>query len=594
MSALLDLLDGALSQNEQLVRDAIRNAYSEENIGVTEQEEMMVSIVRDNDQTSLKRIVTHILDSDPNSPSVKNMQDLSLPLHFAAVLGHYDVFEMILKQYPAAVLAANQKGKLPIHYAAREGRLNIIDLLLKQDSNCAKFLSKKQKLPLHFAVCEGHLEISARLLRAFPESAFIKTQKGRLPLHFASRWGHNLLVKHLLSLYPEAVKSPDWEGSLPLHDAARQGQVEVTKYLLRVYKDAIYKVNQRGETPIFCAARSSNPDCLKELLITWSDGGKNLLMNLRPDDGIDSWEMIDLCLRSSVEEWPKFSDQIKTRNVAKKVIAHRCRFIEDSSNLRCDLAEDISTAKCCCKSFGYKRPLQSCASREDSCFKNDSDYTRSKRRSLQQFYSQINPDSFNIPVCSCAKDNRPLTEDYKNDKVARSECCATLTAESKHYFALHTALRCKASHFVIQKALKTFPNQVALCDHLQRSPLHLALIYSGQLKMISVLIQQLLGLHPQAAYERDSFGRLPLHYAILGNVKTQVIKQLLIANESSTFKVCKTRDIFHDKEPWFMAVCCDSDVEIIYLLIRGKPSVVKEHSEIFIMINNVPDVIIRS
>ena len=584
MTPLLILLDGVVSQDERQVRSAIQEVSSVD-WSRAKQDDLVSAVVWRNDQVALECIIRHMLKSNPNIASMKSARDRSLPLHFAAVLGHGDIFKMILKEYPAAVLAANEKGKLPIHYAAREGKLAIVEMLLESNPGCAKFMSKKQKLPLHFSVCEGHRLISLRLLHAYPEAASIKTQKGRLPLHFASRWGHIEVVKDLISAYPEAVKCFDWEGSLPLHDAAREGQFEVMKYLLTAYKEGVFKINQRGETPIFSAARSSSLACLELLLFVWPEGGKKLLVNLGPDDGVGNWDwiIIDLCLRSAVGMLPQPINDITSLDTVRTSLIHRYRYNENNSTFSCELAEGISTANCCYTSTGYKRPLICCTDdNADVHMQSDE-----KEHKTSMSYAEINFESVNKALCSCAWDKlkRPSKLQAGGENLESAfYSFANSKTKQKMFLPLHAAFECKASYFVVYRVLTTFPDQARVEDHLNRTPLHLALQYFSRSPFISKIVHQLLVLNHRAAFVRDYFGRLPLHNAILQQAETHVIKQLFLANESSAFELCGTHDSFKDKDPLFMAVSSECDLEVIYLFIRGRPSIIKENAELFNMI----------
>lgn len=547
------LLDGILSNDYEQVNEAVNYVANSQPSSMTPaQHSKLVSIMLQarSSTNTITNIVQFILQRDPDMASVKSAVDKSLPLHFAATLGNKDVAAMLIKAYPQGVLAANEKGKLPIHYAAREGRVDVVDLLLQADPSCAKVTSHKQKLALHFSVGDGHREVSLKLLRAYPEAAMMKSQKGRLALHFACRWGHNKLVQDLLEIYPQAARCLDWDGSLPLHDAARQGQVETAKILLKAYPQGIKQINHRDETPLFAAARAPSLECVEVLVRAWPAGGRSVVQKLRPEDGIDNWDwkILELCLRGATNMLPPMSDFDQH---------HESDHPHDNNFL----TENFSNYAEC------KKPAQTNA-QQDECRKRTGSLTGEYKRPSKKVKALDADENVNY--------------NFRNSPKSYTH--------HKKFKALHAALESHASYTVLRRVLQLYSHQVFDVDHKNQTALHVAVQYLNNETLDKMshekIVKEIIRLNPQSALKRDLNLRLPLHSALCAKppCPAELMKLLIDVNKSSAYEKCGSRDCFNEKEPLFMAMANDCDLETVFMFIRGNPSVLDEQTSSFLAV----------
>jgi len=179
----------------------------------------------------------------------------SVPLHWAASTGQYEVAELLLDRGAdvdaidehgvtplmlalhnchtktgillldrgADLNARNETGYTPLHYAAEDGRVEIVALLLDRGGD-VNAQEKKGRAPLHCAALAGHiktaellldeganvdartedrtraLELALELVRKLPKDANMnaRADMGSTPLHFAVAEDHPEMMVLLL------------------------------------------------------------------------------------------------------------------------------------------------------------------------------------------------------------------------------------------------------------------------------------------------------------------------------------------------------------------------------------------------------------
>eukprot|EP00873_Tetraselmis_striata_P023811 jgi/Tetstr1/444075/TSEL_003315.t1 len=171
-------------------------------------------------------------------------------LHFAALLGHVEVVELLLRGVeggPAAdISCTDMLGKTALHFAALLGHVEVVELLLRgveggpaADISCT---DKNSMTALHFAAQGCHAEVVELLLRGVeggPAADISCTDEdGMTALHWAARKGHAQMVVEQLLRGVEGgtaadISCADEDGMTALHWAAQGGHVAVAKLLLR-------------------------------------------------------------------------------------------------------------------------------------------------------------------------------------------------------------------------------------------------------------------------------------------------------------------------------------------------------------------------
>ncbi|XP_035307678.1 LOW QUALITY PROTEIN: ankyrin repeat and SAM domain-containing protein 1A isoform X2 [Cricetulus griseus] len=174
------------------------------------------------------------------------------PLHHAALNGHRDVVEVLLRN-DALTNVADSKGCYPLHLAAWKGDAQIVRLLIHQG-------------PSHTRVNEQNALEIKELKKYGPFDPYInaKNNDNETALHCAAQYGHTEVVKALLEeLTDPTMRNNKFETPLDL--AALYGRLEVVKMLLSAHPNLL-SCSTRKHTPLHLAARNGHKAVVQVLL----------------------------------------------------------------------------------------------------------------------------------------------------------------------------------------------------------------------------------------------------------------------------------------------------------------------------------------
>ncbi|MFT7812925.1 ankyrin repeat and SAM domain-containing protein 1A-like isoform X1 [Arapaima gigas] len=186
------------------------------------------------------------------------------PLHHAALNGHSEVVELLLRNEALTNIADN-KGCYPLHLAAWKGDQRIVQLLIHQGPSHSKlneqssvdqkefkrcgpfdpYINAKNndnETPLHCAAQYGHTEVVRLLLEELTDPT-LRNSKLETPLDLAALYGRLEVVKLLLAAHPNLL-SCNTKKHTPLHLAARNGHLAVVEVLLDAGMDINYETEK--------------------------------------------------------------------------------------------------------------------------------------------------------------------------------------------------------------------------------------------------------------------------------------------------------------------------------------------------------------
>lgn len=154
--------------------------------------------------------VEHYLRKDAGSSGARDASQFT-PLHWAAIRGNWEVFEVLL-QAGAPVGAVGGDGGTPLHWACHHDRPDMVRLLLDRGSDLT-LANRWGRTPLHVAARRGN-DLVAALLLARGADPNAVTHEGWSPLHVAYKAGHRDVVAILVA-HGASTTLEDGEGNVP-------------------------------------------------------------------------------------------------------------------------------------------------------------------------------------------------------------------------------------------------------------------------------------------------------------------------------------------------------------------------------------------
>uniref|UniRef100_A0A480LF20 Ankyrin repeat and SAM domain-containing protein 1A n=1 Tax=Sus scrofa TaxID=9823 RepID=A0A480LF20_PIG len=205
------------------------------------------------------------------------------PLHHAALNGHKDVVEVLLRN-DALTNVADCKGCYPLHLAAWKGDAQIVRLLIHQGPSHTKVNEQNNdnETALHCAAQYGHTEVVKVLLEELTDPT-MRNNKFETPLDLAALYGRLDVVKMLLTAHPNLL-SCNTKKHTPLHLAARNGHRAVVQVLLDAGMDSNYQT-EKGSA-LHEAALFGKTDVVQILLAAGID------VNIKDNRGLTALDTV--------------------------------------------------------------------------------------------------------------------------------------------------------------------------------------------------------------------------------------------------------------------------------------------------------------
>ncbi|ODM98236.1 Transient receptor potential channel pyrexia [Orchesella cincta] len=190
------------------------------------------------------------------------------PLHYAALMGHYNIVIFLLDNGADANTWDRNNKVTPLICASAFGHLEIVRALVEDDADINAGLDTGTSALL-WAARKGHTEVVAYLLKqkANQNSAVMYSET---PIHSAVLGGYTEILKLLIGANGKADLSMDLKNKItPLHIAASgeyPKSLECCKLLLHEGKVQVNAVTSRGQTPLHIAGTSFDPYVVKLLI----------------------------------------------------------------------------------------------------------------------------------------------------------------------------------------------------------------------------------------------------------------------------------------------------------------------------------------
>ena len=230
--------------------------------------------------------------SSPEEIEEINQSDM---LRSAAARGHRDIVGFLINRDIVFMPSDDRSSFLPQHLAAMNGHKDIVELLLRNGYEKDLFL----------AASIGDAESVRKFLEQGYDGNFLMND-GLTPLYGAAMGGDEETVEVLLEYGADLHSKTDTGGWSPLHYAADKGNLPAIKALIMNGAD-INEQENSGRTPLFLAAMSGEIEAVEMLIQMGADinigddwqGGRTPL-DYAKEDGRE--DIAELLLKHGAEE----------------------------------------------------------------------------------------------------------------------------------------------------------------------------------------------------------------------------------------------------------------------------------------------------
>jgi ankyrin repeat protein len=183
------------------------------------------------------------------------------PLHDAALLGHVDPIETLVKLKANLVETRNVYNDTPLLTAAKFGRVKVIEKLANIGADL-EARNEHNQTPLHLAAGRGQVDAIETLIRLQADLE-ARDEYNQAPLHLAAGRGQVDAIETLVRLKAD-LKARDKFNRTPLHLAVDNGQVDAIETLARLKADLEARDDQ-GQTSLHLAANWGQVDAIETL-----------------------------------------------------------------------------------------------------------------------------------------------------------------------------------------------------------------------------------------------------------------------------------------------------------------------------------------
>ncbi len=220
----------------------------------------------------LVKYFTQTLKMDPCLATEDNEHVGSLPVHFAAMHGRYEITSFLIEECGCDPHAVDNRGRSLVYLAADGGNLQLMKYLVETQVCDPHHRTKPFKRaaagrsPMHSASFQGHLDIVKYLVGHCGCGPGLKDNDDVTPLACAAQEGEVGVVKFLSIECKVAVDCQDSTGRTPLHYACLKGRIEVIKFLVEQAEADVNRLDNNGETPVIVGAKGTHREVVDYLI----------------------------------------------------------------------------------------------------------------------------------------------------------------------------------------------------------------------------------------------------------------------------------------------------------------------------------------
>lgn len=242
------------------------------------------------------QVVQLLLDTK-ESDAAATGTDTRTPLSYAAERGHVGVVEVLIAPELADLDHRDEDGMTPLHYAAKRGHQKVAALLLRAGKVNAQVVATDylRQTPLALAVAHGQASVVDLLVATGQGDINLGDQSGRTPLMDAIDLRRTEIAKMLLQTSEVDVNAKDKDGRTALRIAAKAGHEEIVRLLLRMGKVDVNAKDPTGRTGLMIAAKHGRKEIVRLLLRT-----ENVDVNKSDDSGMTALITAARCGRKGI------------------------------------------------------------------------------------------------------------------------------------------------------------------------------------------------------------------------------------------------------------------------------------------------------
>ena len=164
-----------------------------------------------------------------------------------------DFMDYVQRTDQSTIIQPDTYGWIPLHYAAKVGHIEVFRVLLRYDISLALVKNEKGKSAIHISARNGHSEIVQLLMDTCPDTLGLLDNKGRTALHIAAEKGISNVVKILLvapQLQDHFINAREENGNTPIQLAALRGHGDILSMLVNDARVNKMAENNAGLTTI--------------------------------------------------------------------------------------------------------------------------------------------------------------------------------------------------------------------------------------------------------------------------------------------------------------------------------------------------------